>query len=46
MESKWGEAGLSEIIEDASIIGVAVVLAGQTQANLLPLTVCVCVCAW
>lgn len=46
VESKWGEAGLSEIIEDASIIGVAVVLAGQTQANLLPLTVCVCVCAW
>lgn len=44
VESKWGEAGLSEIIEDASIIGVAVVLAGQTQANLLPLTVCVCVC--
>lgn len=38
MECKWGEAGLNEIIQDTSIIGVAVVLAGQTQANLSSLS--------
>lgn len=39
VECKWGESGLDEIIQDASIIGVAVVLAGQIQANLLSLCV-------
>ncbi|KAL8529526.1 hypothetical protein ACS0TY_006812 [Phlomoides rotata] len=34
VECKWGEAGLNEIIQDASIIGVAVVLAGQTQVDM------------
>lgn len=29
--SKWGDAGLDDIIKDSSIVGVAVVLAGQTQ---------------
>lgn len=41
VECKWGEAGLEEIIQDASIIGVAVVLAGQIQANV-PSLFCVC----
>ncbi|KAL0459276.1 UNVERIFIED_CONTAM: hypothetical protein Slati_0554800 [Sesamum latifolium] len=34
VECKWGEAGLNEIIQDASIIGVAVVLAGQAQVDI------------
>ncbi|KAM7502621.1 hypothetical protein LguiB_001525 [Lonicera macranthoides] len=34
VESKWGDTGLNEIIQDDSIIGVAIVLAGQTQASL------------
>ncbi|KAL2470483.1 NAD(P)-binding Rossmann-fold superfamily protein [Abeliophyllum distichum] len=34
VECKWGEAGLDEIIQDASVIGVAVVLAGQTQVDM------------
>lgn len=34
VECKWGDAGLDEIISDASIIGVAVVLAGQTQVEM------------
>ncbi|KAL7113354.1 hypothetical protein ACP275_04G056300 [Erythranthe tilingii] len=34
VECKWGEAGLNEIILDASILGVAVVLAGQTQVDM------------
>ncbi|KAF5200788.1 NAD(P)-binding Rossmann-fold superfamily protein [Thalictrum thalictroides] len=34
IESKWGDAGLDEIIQDASILGVAVVLAGQTQVDI------------
>ncbi|KAH6756836.1 Rossmann-fold superfamily protein [Perilla frutescens var. hirtella] len=34
VECKWGEAGLDEIIQDASIIGVAVVLAGQIQVDM------------
>lgn len=35
VEAKWGESGLDEIILDASILGVAVVLAGQTQVSSL-----------
>ncbi|KAL3850081.1 hypothetical protein ACJIZ3_011963 [Penstemon smallii] len=34
VECKWGDAGLDDIIQDASIIGVAVVLAGQTQVDM------------
>ncbi|XP_063937137.1 dehydrogenase FPY6-like isoform X2 [Daucus carota subsp. sativus] len=34
VEAKWGESGLDEIILDASILGVAVVLAGQTQVDI------------
>ncbi|KAL1539598.1 hypothetical protein AAHA92_24060 [Salvia divinorum] len=34
VEFKWGESGLDEIIQDASIIGVAVVLAGQIQVDM------------
>lgn len=34
VESKWGDAGLDEIIQDSSILGVAVVLAGQTQVEM------------
>ncbi|KAK9274005.1 hypothetical protein L1049_018819 [Liquidambar formosana] len=33
VECKWGDAGLDEIIQDTSILGVAVVLAGQTQVD-------------
>lgn len=32
VECKWGDAGLDEIIEDASIVAVVVVLAAQFQA--------------
>lgn len=42
VECKWGGAGLDGIIQDASIIGVAVVLAGQIQANLMSLCVFLC----
>jgi len=31
IECKWGDAGLEEIMRDSSIMGVAVVLAGQVQ---------------
>lgn len=31
IECKWGDAGLEEIMGDHSIMGVAVVLAGQVQ---------------
>lgn len=31
VECKWGDAGLDDIIQDNSILGVAVVLAGQAQ---------------
>jgi len=31
IECKWGDAGLEEIMGDCSIMGVAVVLAGQVQ---------------
>lgn len=31
VECKWGDEGLNEIIQDTSILGVAVVIAGQTQ---------------
>ncbi|KAL6516258.1 hypothetical protein OROGR_019563 [Orobanche gracilis] len=34
VECKWGEEGLNEIIQDSSIIGVAVVLAGQAQVDM------------
>ncbi|KAL5567207.1 hypothetical protein UlMin_030371, partial [Ulmus minor] len=33
VECKWGDKGLDEIIEDNSILGVAVVLAGQAQVD-------------
>lgn len=31
VECKWGDKGLDEILKDDSILGVAVVLAGQAQ---------------
>ncbi|XP_057819008.1 dehydrogenase FPY6 isoform X1 [Cryptomeria japonica] len=34
IDIKWGEAGLNEIIQDKSIHGVAVVLAGQAQVEI------------
>ncbi|OEL37397.1 hypothetical protein BAE44_0001585 [Dichanthelium oligosanthes] len=34
IECKWGDAGLEEIMGDSSIMGVAVVLAGQVQVEL------------
>uniref|UniRef100_A0A5B6YIR5 Uncharacterized protein n=1 Tax=Davidia involucrata TaxID=16924 RepID=A0A5B6YIR5_DAVIN len=34
VEGKWGDTGLDEIIQDSSIVGVAVVLAGQTQVDI------------
>ncbi|CDP14087.1 unnamed protein product [Coffea canephora] len=34
VECKWGDGGLDEIIKDSSIIGVAVVLAGQIQVDM------------
>ncbi|XP_047317261.1 uncharacterized protein YMR315W [Impatiens glandulifera] len=34
VECKWGDEGLDEIIHDSSIIGVAVVLAGQSQVDI------------
>ncbi|CAH9099990.1 unnamed protein product [Cuscuta epithymum] len=34
VECKWGDAGLDDIIKDASILGVAVVLAGQIQVEM------------
>ncbi|KAI9081924.1 hypothetical protein K1719_036186 [Acacia pycnantha] len=34
LECKWGDWGLDEIIQDASITAVAVVLAGQTQVDI------------
>lgn len=34
IECKWGNVGLDEIIEDGSITGVAVVLAGQIQVEI------------
>lgn len=33
VECKWGDEGLEEIIQDGSILGVAVVLAGQSQVD-------------
>lgn len=33
LECKWGDAGLDDIIQDNSILGVAVVLAGQVQVS-------------
>ncbi|XP_020103545.1 glucose-fructose oxidoreductase domain-containing protein 1 [Ananas comosus] len=34
VEVKWGDLGLQDIIEDSSIDGVAVVLAGQVQVDI------------
>ncbi|WVZ63634.1 hypothetical protein U9M48_013249 [Paspalum notatum var. saurae] len=34
VECKWGDVGLEEIMGDTSIMGVAVVLAGQVQVEL------------
>ncbi|KAL6966393.1 hypothetical protein U1Q18_032174 [Sarracenia purpurea var. burkii] len=34
VECKWGDSGLDEIIQDSSIVAVAVVLAGQTQVDM------------
>ncbi|XP_021894116.1 uncharacterized protein YMR315W isoform X2 [Carica papaya] len=34
VECKWGDKGLDEIIQDASIVGVAVVLAGQIMVDM------------
>ncbi|XP_052192836.1 uncharacterized protein YMR315W [Diospyros lotus] len=34
VECKWGDKGLDEIIQDSSIVAVAVVLAGQTQVDM------------
>ncbi|GMP88256.1 hypothetical protein CsSME_00040305 [Camellia sinensis var. sinensis] len=34
VECKWGDTGLDEIIQNTSIVAVAVVLAGQTQASI------------
>ncbi|GJN28724.1 hypothetical protein PR202_gb16881 [Eleusine coracana subsp. coracana] len=34
IECKWGDAGLEEIMADSTIMGVAVVLAGQVQVEL------------
>ena len=50
VECKWGEEGLEEIINDSSITGVAVVLAGQFQASLYNSLfrnyqlICICLC--
>ena len=35
MKCVWGDDGFDEIVKDGSILGVAVVLAGQTQVFLL-----------
>ncbi|XP_020600005.1 uncharacterized protein LOC110039321 isoform X2 [Phalaenopsis equestris] len=34
VEFKWGEVGLDDIMQDDSILGVAVVLAGQVQVDM------------
>ncbi|XVF04640.1 hypothetical protein REPUB_Repub05bG0102100 [Reevesia pubescens] len=34
LECKWGDQGLNDIIQDASVLGVAVVLAGQAQVDI------------
>ncbi|VVA98957.1 unnamed protein product [Arabis nemorensis] len=34
VKCKWGDEGLHEIIQDSSIVGVAVVVAGQTQVEM------------
>ncbi|CAH2053190.1 unnamed protein product [Thlaspi arvense] len=34
VKCKWGDEGLSEIIQDSSIAGVAVVVAGQSQVEM------------
>ncbi|KMT14433.1 hypothetical protein BVRB_4g072110 [Beta vulgaris subsp. vulgaris] len=34
VECKWGDVGIDEIIKDSSVVGVAVVLAGQIQVDM------------
>ncbi|KAF3325918.1 Oxidoreductase family, NAD-binding Rossmann fold [Carex littledalei] len=34
IECKWGDSGLDDIINDQSILGVAIVLAGQVQVEI------------
>ncbi|XP_022730219.1 uncharacterized protein LOC111285187 isoform X2 [Durio zibethinus] len=34
VECKWGDQGLNDIIQDAYLLGVAVVLAGQAQVDI------------
>ncbi|XWS73489.1 hypothetical protein CRYUN_Cryun02cG0133600 [Craigia yunnanensis] len=34
VECKWGDQGLNDIIQDGSVLGVAVVLAGQAQVDI------------
>lgn len=34
VESKWGDVGLDDVIKDSSVVGVAVVLAGQIQVDM------------
>lgn len=40
VECKWGDEGLEEIMGDSSIMGVAVVLAGQVQVGLFSKNSC------
>lgn len=35
VKCKWGNEGLNEIIQDSSIVGVAVVVAAETQVSLV-----------
>lgn len=42
VECKWGDAGIDDIIQDASINAVLVVLAAQFQAYISLLFLCVC----
>ncbi|MBA0723108.1 hypothetical protein Golax_003717, partial [Gossypium laxum] len=34
VECKWGDQGLNDIMQDSSLIGIAVVLAGQVQVDI------------
>ncbi|XP_040970642.1 uncharacterized protein [Gossypium hirsutum] len=34
VECKWGDQGLNDIVQDSSLIGTAVVLAGQVQVDI------------
>ena len=42
VECKWGDQGLDDILEDQSILGVAVVLAGQAQVTIPFSLICPC----